>query len=409
VVFNAEFNFETMAYLKLYFINKETLRSFKRDNIDVFDFYDINHINPVAIYTNGPIGIGMGIKKELPIGVYTDKENIPFSLGITIQNDWDGIIKDVTELNVYVHDSIELIRCDHEMENKGHVDEEQANYNVYSLIVPNRRTQNISDYETITCSVNAIDPESLLGGESIITRYFRVSTKYIYELEKSTPIEVAETEYYDLYDFSTRTWCEADPCNIENCYWDEDKMKCVEKEEEEIPIVGEWRSYDDSEVELKIRGAAKEYDVPEKLALGIAETENNGLKHTETVNWKNCVGVMQIEIDKNNWCSSCSMTKEDLYDINNNIECGVRIFKSKYSLFCHDDGSTKMRDSGKSDYQEKVEFWCKNPLYVKKYLEYDKDCIKMAIRGYNGLGCDESDGANVDYVEEVVENMKKFD
>ncbi len=272
VVFNAEFNFETMAYLKLYFINRETLRGFKRDNIDVFDFYDIDHINPVAIYTNGPIRMGMGIKKELPIGVDTDEENIPFSLGITLQNDWGGIIKDVTELNVYLHDSMGLIRCDHEFENMGHVDEEQASYNVYSLVVPNRRTQNISDYETITCSVNVLDPESLLGGEGIITRYFRVSTKYIYELEKSTSVEVEETEgyeaapdvdelkevkeseeikkecdsiencddynnekkYYDLYDFSTRTWCEADPCGLKNCYWDETKMKCMEKEEEEL-------------------------------------------------------------------------------------------------------------------------------------------------------------------------------
>ena len=282
VVFNAEFNFETMAYLKLYFINRETLRGFKRDNIDVFDFYDISHINPVAIYTNGPIKLGMGIKKELPIGIDTDKDNIPFSLGITLQNDWDGIIKDVTELNVYLHDSMELIRCDPKLENMGHVDEEQASYNVYSLIVPNRKTQNISDYKTIKCSVNVLDSESLLGDESIITRYFRVSTKYIYELEKSTTVEVAETEgyeaapgvdelkevkdseeikkecdsiiimgkdncddynneeeYYDMHDFSTRTWCEADPCDLENCYWDEVKMKCLEKEEEELEEGGE--------------------------------------------------------------------------------------------------------------------------------------------------------------------------
>ena len=452
VVFNAEFNFETMAYLKLYFINRETLRSFNRDNIDVFNFYGINHINPVAVYTNGPIRIGMGIKKELPIGVYTDKENTPFSLGITLQNDWDGIIKNVTELNIYVHDSMELTRCDHEVENKGHVDEEQANYNVYSLVVPNRRTQNISDYETITCSVNAIDPESLLGSESIITRYFRVSTKYIYELKKSTLVEVEETEgyeeapgidelkemkdsekikkecdsiescddynneeeYYDMYGFSIRTWCEADPCD-KNCYWNEIKMKCMEKEEK-IPITGEWRDYDESEVELKIRGAAEEYGFPEKVLLGIAETENEGLKHiddegnVEENKGTGCIGVMQIRTD-NNWCSLCSKTKEELKDINTNIECGVRIFKSKYNTFCDNEGNIKKKNDGTTIFESSVRKNCFNDEYIKKYLTYEGNCEDMAIRYYNGLGCkppSEYGYAEINYVEMVRENMKKF-
>ncbi|MBU4284574.1 MAG: transglycosylase SLT domain-containing protein, partial [Nanoarchaeota archaeon] len=293
------------------------------------------------------------------------------------------------------------------------------------------------------------DSESLLGDESIITRYFRVSTKYIYELEKTTPVEVAETEgyeaapdidelkkmkdseeikkecdsiescddynnedkHYDLYGFSIRVWCEADPCDLKNCYWDEGKMKCLEKEEE-IPIAEEWRSYDDSEVELKIRGAAVEYGFPEKVLLGIAKTEGGGkirhyddegnvMENKET----GCIGVMQI-LTENNWCSSCSKTKEELKDINTNIECGIKILKGKYNLFCDAGGNTRIRESGKSDYQEKVEFWCKIPVYVNKYLEYDKDCDKMAIRGYNGLGCDKN--ADTSYVEKVMNYAEGF-
>lgn len=448
VVFNAEFNFETMAYLKLYFINRETLRGFKRDNIDVFDFYGISHINPVAIYTNGPIRLGMGIKKELPIGIDTDKENIPFSLGITLQNDWDGIIKDVTELNIYLHDSMDLIRCDHEFENKGHVDEEQVSYNVYSLIVPNRRTQNISDYETIRCSVRVLDPESLLGDESIITRYFRVSTKYIYELEKSTPVEVAETEgyeaapdvdelkemkddeeikkecdsiwncddynneekYYSLHGFSIRTWCEADPCD-KNCYWNETKMKCME-EEEEIPPTEEWKDYDDSEVELKIRGAASKYGIRQDIALGIAMQESS-MKHYYAngevkLSELNAIGIMQVLLDENDYCSSCSMDKEDLKDINSNIECGIRILRSKYDMVCDSSGNPLMRDSKQSEYEAKVMYHCKINNYLNQYLEYDKDCWKMAIRGYNGLWCDYGDKADEDYVENVMDHMERF-
>ncbi len=53
VTFNAEFNFETMAYLKTYLMDKDKLRAFKREGIDVFSHYKISHRNPIAIYTNG--------------------------------------------------------------------------------------------------------------------------------------------------------------------------------------------------------------------------------------------------------------------------------------------------------------------------------------------------------------------
>jgi len=267
VTFNAEFNFETMAYLQTYFMDKEKLRALTREEIDVFDHYKISHINPIAIYTNGPVGIGMKTAEPLPVGVYSDKENIPFFFGITIENNWEGTIKKVTGLEVQVHDSLELTNCgDYEFEFK----ENKDGYNVYSFIydeqTKNPWWQKIAEYHTIQCRLNPVDPKSLLGNEPITTRYFRVTASYVYELEKSVRVEVEKVEdykspeeevmtsnekaqefknklneeldgktnkeiacnviskcsdydanYYDKLGFNDQTWCDTNPCNLD-CY-----------------------------------------------------------------------------------------------------------------------------------------------------------------------------------------------
>jgi len=263
VIFNAEFNFETMAYLKTYFMDKEKLRAFDRDKIDVFNHYKISHRNPIAIYTNGPAGIGMRTQDRLPVGVYSNKDNIPFFFGITIENNWEGVIKNITDLEVQVHNSLELTNCNPEFEFK---EENEDGYNVYSLM-PDKIIEDIKagKFYSIQCRLNPSDPKSLLGNEPITTRYFRVTVNYIYELEKSTPVEIGEVKdykspeeamaseeetqefneklnevvdgktnkeiacdaiskcsdydanYYDKLGFNDQTWCDDNPCKL-MCY-----------------------------------------------------------------------------------------------------------------------------------------------------------------------------------------------
>lgn len=515
VTFNAEFNFETMAYLKTYFMDKERLRAFKRDGIDVFSHYKISHINPIAIYTNGPIGIGMRTAEPLPVGVYSDKDNIPFFFGITIENNWEGIIRKVTDLEVQVHDSLELTNCDHEFEFK----ENEDGYNIYSLVL-DKRTENITNYHSIKCRLYPLDSRSLLGNEPITTRYFRVTANYIYELEKSTPVEIEDVEdykspeeamtseeeaqefedklnekvdektnkeiacdaiskcsdydanYYDKLGFNDQTWCDTNPCSLDcyscfkkeklvtnkdiyydsckkcpyyttiqgmpsedycniyltedyckkdscefwnkynfKCEWMEDVSLCkgIESKTEKIE---DWREEDD--VKLKIRGAAIEYDVPESFALGIAQQES-GMEHYDTyrrtkivkfhtANKQGIIGIMQVALDKNSdYCSPCSKTKEELKDIDINIECGMKILKGKYNTFCEEDGTIKMRSDGKSIFEHSV-------TDCPQYLKYKNNCWNMAIRAYNGLGCipPPEGSADIDYVENVRDKIEEF-
>ncbi len=181
VTFNAEFNFETMSYLKTYFMDKERFRAFKREGIDVFQHYGISHINPIAIYTNGPVGIGMRTSEPLPVGIYSDQDNNPFFFGVTIENNWEGIIKNITNLEVQVHDSLELTNCDHEFEFR----ENEDGYNIYGL-VPDKRTENIrtGKFHSINCRLYPLDPRSLLGNEPITTRFMSLKNQHLLRLKK---------------------------------------------------------------------------------------------------------------------------------------------------------------------------------------------------------------------------------
>ncbi len=393
VVINAIFNFETKSYLKTYYMNKETLRTLNRENVDVLSKYGISHVNPITIFTNGPLGIGIGSVDPLPVGIWVDDENVPLYFGISLDNRWEGKIREITELEVQIHDSLHLTNCDHEFE---FVETTKEGYNIYHM-VPNEKTENITNFHTIRCRLEVEDPRSLLDNNPITTRYFRVSANYIYELEKSTTVEIIKVE-------------------------EDEELP----EEEEIEVE-DWEILDEDEIELKIRGAASNYGIPQHIALGIAMQESS-MEHyysdgSVKMSNANCIGLMQVQLDSGGgtYNSMCSMSIEDLKDINNNIECGIRILKSKYDMVCHSFVTPIIRPSGNSVYKEKVIYqWEKEPYdkeYLDQYLEYDGNCDKMAIRAYNGLWADGEglwidgklvDTADEEYVERVLTHAVKY-
>jgi len=94
----ADFNFETLAYLKTYFIDRDRLRAMTRDGLDVFDQFEIVDKNPVPVYTNGPVAIEMGTTNPL-VGVSKSYIASPrFSLGIRNREGWEGKITGLKEL-----------------------------------------------------------------------------------------------------------------------------------------------------------------------------------------------------------------------------------------------------------------------------------------------------------------------
>jgi len=204
IKFNAVFNFTTMAYLKTYFINKERLRSFTSEGIDVFDHYGITDKEPIAIHTAGPIMIGMGTTKP-PIGLSTDYDNKP-KIDITLDNNWEGKIKEIENLIVYIPDSIEIGSCLDSFEPYDDIKEEekQEGYNAYKLrgeAKNSRGFKNIEQFITISCKLNipSYKVNSFLGGKApITTRYLKVTADYVYELEKGISVSIKTPKDFNV-------------------------------------------------------------------------------------------------------------------------------------------------------------------------------------------------------------------
>lgn len=123
VTLAAAYNFGTDAYLKSYFIDRDRFRASTRENIDPLVQYGIKDKNPVAVFTNGPVEIGMGTGQ--PLITVTDGYLIKPSIDITLRNreqihdkdkniitKWDGRIKNITELILLVPPGIELSNLD---------------------------------------------------------------------------------------------------------------------------------------------------------------------------------------------------------------------------------------------------------------------------------------------------------
>ncbi len=104
----ADFNFETLSYLKVYFIDKERQRAMTREGLDIFEEFDITDRNPVAVYTNGPAKIEMGTTNPI-VGVSESYPAEP-SLGIDISNreGWQGKITKLKELVIFLPDGIDF-------------------------------------------------------------------------------------------------------------------------------------------------------------------------------------------------------------------------------------------------------------------------------------------------------------
>ena len=108
ITVDAKFNFETLAYLKSYFIDLERKRDMVREGLDPFKEFGIKDTEPIAVYTDGPVIIGMETTSpmiEVGEGAITQPR-----LGITLENKegWEGRIRSLSELILLTPNGIDI-------------------------------------------------------------------------------------------------------------------------------------------------------------------------------------------------------------------------------------------------------------------------------------------------------------
>jgi hypothetical protein len=183
VEFFATYSFGTSAYLKTYFINDERKKTMKRSGIDIFDEFGIKDKSPISIHTSGPVKIGISTPKQ-PIGI--DQEGtIKPKIGFTIENTWEGKIKNITNINIQIPKGMELDSetCDYSFSHQ----ETNGLVNIYEI---NEKIEKIEKYRTFNCRTKISDESVILGAFPLSTREILISAEYIFETKKEIEISV---------------------------------------------------------------------------------------------------------------------------------------------------------------------------------------------------------------------------
>jgi hypothetical protein len=250
--FDARFSFETMAYMKRYFMEKSAFNGMMSDGEDPLDFYKKTDKEPRAVFSNGPVAIGMGPENALiPVSDEGQQNNkIYITIDINTQSGWEGKIIQLNELLLQMPDSMRInspvkdctypfttyavedcvdgyiqyrskqfMECLREIgygyldddeivdiqQNPDDVpglyqclgrecDRETEGYNMYSLDIQSdvRKFTNMEDYLTIICDYDVVDIDGLLNNNPIAEKYFRIKARYIFEVNEDINVKIRE-------------------------------------------------------------------------------------------------------------------------------------------------------------------------------------------------------------------------
>ncbi|MBI2655527.1 fibronectin type III domain-containing protein, partial [Candidatus Woesearchaeota archaeon] len=110
VTLSAKYNFATNAYIKSYFINRETYREMIRENLDPLAEFGITDKEPKTVFTNGPVGISMNVGPLIYVTEGSDRATSP-TLNVVIHNrqntedkdkriisQWEGRVNEINEV-----------------------------------------------------------------------------------------------------------------------------------------------------------------------------------------------------------------------------------------------------------------------------------------------------------------------
>jgi len=190
----ADFNFDTMAYLKRYFIDLETMRTMNKEGIDILSYYKIVDQEPLSSCTAGPVKLTIGGPSPLT-GLTTSYDN-KLRIGFNLEKLWEGKISKINNLTVYLPRGIEFDEdlCGSEFLSLGVQKLGEEEVNAYKLTDDAKNLSKRKDQDIITLNcrikVDSGSVDDVLGITPITIKYFRVTADYNFTLEKTKTISV---------------------------------------------------------------------------------------------------------------------------------------------------------------------------------------------------------------------------
>ncbi len=433
----AEFeDFPTYGYVKAYFMDRQRLRDLLREEIDPLERFGITDKKPQAVYTNGPVMLGMGTTSEIvrvdtstsqtdldeydPYGLETSGEPaVRPRLGITLDNNWKGEVIGIKEIYLQIPKQMSIEGIDdcgpkYNVRQVGNKEfstevEKDDNYNTYKLErilgSPASAVEESKTPTTILCTLNIGNTQELLGDTPVAIKYFRAKVNYKYRVTEQISVMVnrlpsgyttsgsptdAGLGGITSLDSLQRAIKYASVNNV-GTFTPQKKCYCGEK-------CLDYANY--------IYTAATSENIDPLLVLAIMIQESECIEGR--IGGLSSYGLMQVNTGSADGC--LPIWKEDAAA---NVACGVKILKEKYNLFlsssalCEVDADCTHKFKTCSGTPccngQECRAICQKPACMFEFTGGGKSVFynyeQAPIRAYNGWGPTAPDK---EYVERVV-------
>lgn len=198
VVLDATFEFTTSAYLKGYFMEQDRIRALRREQLDPLGSFGITDTNPLAVFTGGPLSIGMKVGQQ-PIAIVS-KELFDYgpTLSITYDRNWfEGELAEISKLIITVPPGLRIGNIDGKnieqyckfestQEHTCTITDEQMLEKLFSK----EKNRPISTPKINRVSTIFKDPAMILAGAPLAIRSFKVNIGYTYRIKKQIGVNV---------------------------------------------------------------------------------------------------------------------------------------------------------------------------------------------------------------------------
>ncbi len=222
IIIETSFNFTTSSYLKGYFMEQDRIRALRRQQLDPLDAFGITDKNPLAVYTGGPLKIGLGVGQQ-PIALLSEEEEIQIlgetnpptaalvseitgaqtvgdgtfgpTLTITLDRNWfEGELFEVGKLIITVPPGMSIDSVSGEKISCPVQAGKEHTCTLSGDLLKKLFTSPVVLPKTIRVQTKINDPDVLLANAPLAIRSFKLTVTYKYIVKKEVSVTVRPAE-----------------------------------------------------------------------------------------------------------------------------------------------------------------------------------------------------------------------